>query len=211
MGFLKGLLPESVPPPQKLPFYQGKLDMFCAPYAVFNAFQLLSDLRPGQARKMLSAYLLDLSAAPERFRAFLALETDYEDVVDDLLTRYSSRLAVEVSRPFARGRRVSVSDLLARCRQWLAPGNGQLILCRFLRCIAPSTPPVNRHWTVCDAITRDALRLFDCSHEPHSLHRLPFRELVTDMQDIAPGRMLCLEPWSLRLLRRRTAPKSRQV
>ena len=34
------------------PFYQGKIDNFCAMYAVLNALQVLFSLTPHQARRI---------------------------------------------------------------------------------------------------------------------------------------------------------------
>jgi hypothetical protein len=66
------------------PFYQGKLDTFCAIYAVLNALRLTHNIRVLKARDILNETLLGLSASPEAFRAVLEQETDYCGLVDGM-------------------------------------------------------------------------------------------------------------------------------
>ena len=71
------------------PFYQGKLDTFCAIYAVLNALRLTHGIRVLKARDILNETLLALAGAPEAFRAVLDQETDYLNLVDGMLPRRS--------------------------------------------------------------------------------------------------------------------------
>ena len=59
------------------PFFQGKLDTFCAIYAVLNALRLTHGIRVLKARDILNETLLALAGAPEAFRAVLEQKTDY--------------------------------------------------------------------------------------------------------------------------------------
>lgn len=46
------------------PFYQGKLDTFCAIYAVLNALRLTHGIRVLKARDILNETLLALAGSP---------------------------------------------------------------------------------------------------------------------------------------------------
>ena len=67
------------------PFYQGKLDTFCAIYAVLNGLRLTHTIRVLKARDILNETLMGLAASPEAFRAVLEQETDYCGLVDGML------------------------------------------------------------------------------------------------------------------------------
>lgn len=82
-----------------LPFHQGQLDVFCAIYAVLNGLRLLRDIRPLVARDILHDTLLGLAAEPEVFRQVLHQETDYYDLVDQLLEKQVRRLYLKVETP----------------------------------------------------------------------------------------------------------------
>ena len=52
-------------------FFQGKVDNFCAVYAVLNALQLLYAITPLEARRIFNRTLMDISADREAFRRVL--------------------------------------------------------------------------------------------------------------------------------------------
>ena len=92
------------------PFYQGKLDTFCAIYAVLNALRLTHGIRVLKARDILNETLLALAGAPEAFRAVLDQETDYLNLVDGMLRAQSRAFPLEVRRPFAPEERPTVDE-----------------------------------------------------------------------------------------------------
>ena len=73
------------------PFYQGKLDTFCAIYAVLNALRLTHGIRTTRARDILNETLMALAGNPEALRAVLTQETDYLQLVDGILLLGTSR------------------------------------------------------------------------------------------------------------------------
>lgn len=93
------------------PFYQGKLDTFCAIYAVLNALRLTHGIRVLKARDILNETLLALAGAPEAFRAVLDQETDYLNLVDGMLRAQSRAFPLEVRRPFAPEEQPTVDEL----------------------------------------------------------------------------------------------------
>lgn len=64
------------------PFYQGKLDTFCAIYAVLNALRLTHGIRTSKAREILNATLLGISENRKLFEDVLYMRTNYVDMVD---------------------------------------------------------------------------------------------------------------------------------
>lgn len=184
------------------PLYQGKLDTFCAIYAVLNALRLTHGLRTLQARRILNDTLMELARNPEALRAVLEQETDYTRLVDDMLAAQQQVRALQVTQPFASDTAVSAQELLATCRNWLSAGSGRAVLLRFMRHLTPQTPPVCRHWTVVDQVDDSGLHLFDCSHESEAVQHIPAQGFVTDPLHICQERLLCILPSSLRLLRR---------
>ena len=51
------------------PFFQGKLDTFCAIYAVLNALRLTHGIQTLKARDILNETLLSLAGKPDALRA----------------------------------------------------------------------------------------------------------------------------------------------
>ena len=166
------------------PFFQGKLDTFCAIYAVLNALRLTHGIQTLKARDILNETLLSLAEKPGALRAVLEQDTDYMQLVDDMIQARQQRSPLLVEKPFAEGEAVSPDALWEACREWLAPGEGRCILFRFLRHLTPETPPMNRHWTCADRMDGDLLHLFDCSHEDEAVTLIPRESVVTRSADV---------------------------
>ncbi|WP_022656267.1 hypothetical protein [uncultured Desulfovibrio sp.] len=183
------------------PFFQGKLDTFCAIYAVLNALRLTHGIRVLKARDILNETLLALAGAPEAFRAVLEQETDYLDLVDGMLRAQSRSFPLEVRAPFSAEAQPSVSEFWRFCQEWLAPPSGRAVIFRFMRSLTPGGSPVNRHWTTADRMDDEILHLFDCSHEAEAILNIRKDSFVTRPEAVSPGRLLYIQPDSLRLLR----------
>ena len=196
------------------PFYQGKLDSFCAIYAVLNALRLLHGIRSNRAREILNESLLALAEKPKAFRAFLEQETDYIALVDSLLAFVATRHPLSYSRPFALPEAKLRQDpacpvpllnpdpaqFLECCQNWLCRP-GRTIILRFLRYITPESGPVNRHWTCVDKMDKRTLHLFDCSHEAESIQNIASSGFVTSEKAVSREALLCIQPESVRFLR----------
>ena len=182
------------------PFFPGKLDTFCAIYAVLNALRLTHGIQTLKARDILNETLLSLAGKPGALRAVLEQDTDYMQLVDDMIQARQQRYPLLVEKPFAEGEAVSPDALWEACREWLAPGEGRCILFRFLRHLTPETPPMNRHWTCADRMDGDLLHLFDCSHEDEAVTLIPRESFVTRSADVQRERLLVIQPNSLRFL-----------
>ncbi|WP_165177166.1 hypothetical protein [Desulfovibrio sp. ZJ369] len=183
------------------PFYQGKLDTFCAMYAVLNALRLTHGIRVLKARDILNETLLALAGSPDAFRAVLLQETDYLNLVDGMLRAQQKKFPLEVRKPFADADKPSEEEVWACCREWLTPRTSRAIIFRFSRNLTPDGPPVNRHWTTADRIDAETLHLFDCSHEAEAILNIRKGSFVTRPEAVDAGRLLCIQPETLRLLR----------
>ncbi|MDE7370144.1 MAG: hypothetical protein K2N07_00060 [Desulfovibrio sp.] len=184
------------------PFYQGKLDTFCAIYAVLNALRLLYGIRVLKARDILNETLMGLASRPEAFRAVLTQETDYIALVDNLLRIQARAFPLDIQAPFAGAKSLPGPDtFFAACRDWLAPERGRAIVFRFLRSLTPDGGPMNRHWTTADRVDGDVLHLFDCSHEAEAILNINKASFVTRADHVSAERLLHIQPESARFLR----------
>lgn len=185
------------------PFYQGKLDTFCAIYAVLNALRLLYGIRVLKARDILNETLLGLASRPEAFRAVLTQETDYVVLVDSMLRIQARAFPLDIQAPFAGDNAVTPGPeaFFAACRDWLAPGRGRAIIFRFLRRLTPEGGPMNRHWTTVDRVDGDILHLFDCSHEAEAILNINKASFVTDAAHVSADRLLHIQPENARFVR----------
>lgn len=213
------------------PFYQGKLDTFCAIYAVLNALRLTHGIRVLKARDILNETLLGLARQPEALAAVLTQETDYMALVDSMLRVQSRALLLEVHAPFraADGSPVAATpdEFWRACQEWLAPcrgsqtapkdhpaqpgrsgkpgredkAQGRAIIFRFLRHLTPEGGPVNRHWTTADSVSDEVLHLFDCSHEAEAILNIRRGSFVTRPEQVSRERLLHIQPESARFVR----------
>lgn len=115
------------------PFYQGKLDTFCAIYAVLNALRLTHGLRVLKARDILNETLMGLAATPQAFRAVLEQETDYCALVDGMLRVQRRSFPLEIRQPFAVTDDPAPAQLWECCRDWLNPADHRAVIFRFTR------------------------------------------------------------------------------
>ena len=189
------------------PFYQGKLDVFCAIYAVLNGLRLTHGLRTLQARDILHETLLALADNKAAFKLVLEQETDYIPLVDAMLQVHSLNYPLRLKTPFPPvgegGSVPSPEETWQAIHAWLDGTLRRAALFRFFRYILPADPPVNRHWSTLSHLEDDYLRLYDASHEPNAVQRIGKHEFVTKTADICQGQLLYLDPHSLRFMEKR--------
>lgn len=185
------------------PFYQGKLDAFCAIYAVLNAVRLTHNLRGGKARELFNETLLALSASPAAFKAVLTQQTDYVALVDSMLRILAKKFPLEVARPFA-----ALADretFWQTCCGWLNCGGeampNRAIVLRFSKYFKPGDPPIVRHWTTVDAMTSENMHLYDSSHDAESIQNLRKGLIVTAAREVDINHLIYVQPDTARFLR----------
>lgn len=186
------------------PFYQGKLDTFCAIYAVLNAYRLLYGIRTLKARDILNECLLELSADRTRFAKVLNQDTDYLELVDQLLQKYSKKLSYKIIQPFKKGTKVSKEDLWLVFKEWLGSypdvNRTHSSVFRFFKFLKPDKAPLNKHWTTGEYVKDDYLHLFDSSHEAEAILNVNKNAFVTDGKDVDNEHLLLIPPDSIRFL-----------
>lgn len=183
------------------PFYQGKLDAFCAVYAVLNAFRLARGIRTSKARDILNDVLLGLSLKPALFQAFLTQQTDYINLVDAVLAEQCGKMSLKVEQPFPKGSRPSPEEFWEACQSRLGKEQGKCgMVFRFLRHLKADAQPVNRHWTTADYVRDDILHLFDCSHEAEAILNIHKGSFVTCAEGVNAEHLLHIQPDTARFI-----------
>lgn len=179
------------------PFYQGKIDTFCAIYAVLNALQILHGITPGQARELFNEVLVRESRSEARFRDVLTHRTDYVEMVDRMLEAVRPRFPLTIGAPFAPGTpHAEVWDALV---DHAAPDRRRTSVFRFLRYVPLRATPVVDHWTTARDVDDSGLHLFDCSLEPGGVYCLRGGELA-DQAALRPREYFVIPPECVRLL-----------
>ena len=189
------------------PFYQGKLDVFCAIYAVLNGLRLTHGLRALKARDIFHETLLALADNKAALKTVLDQQTDYIPLVDAMLhvhsINYSLRMQVPFPTPEEGGGTPNPEDTWQAIHAWLNGTLYRAVVFRFFRYLLPEEPPTNRHWSTISHLEDGSLRLYDASHEPEAVQRIGRHEFVTRTADIRPGQLIYLDPHSLRFIEKR--------
>lgn len=181
------------------PFYQGKIDTFCAVYAVLNALQILHDITAGKARELFNEVLVDQSRNEARFRAVLTHRTDYVDLVDRMLTMVRPQFPFREGKRFAPGSpRQKVWDALT---EFAVPELRRTAVFRFRRYTPGRASPVVDHWTTALNMDGGILRFFDSSMEPGGVYSLE-ASLLADAPAERGREYFIIAPESVRLLAR---------
>ncbi len=196
------------------PYYQGKIDVFCAIYAVLNGLKITHHIRTLEARDIFHDTLMGLAQNSKVFRAVLDQQTDYVPLVDAMLNIQSKARPLRIERPYALDQakeHPSSEQLWDTIEKWLKPNTyihpkdltkspERAVIFRFLRYFMPGTEPANRHWTTAYQIIDDTLHFFDCSQEETAIYSITKEAFVTYPSEICTGKLCCIEPHSLRLM-----------
>lgn len=187
------------------PFYQGKLDVFCAMYAVLNGLRITHGIRTLKARDILNDTLLGLSINPAAFRAVLNQETDYVALVDSMLRVVAKKYPLQVVKPFGVENLPDEETFWQSCREWLNPGGkpaeNRAIIMRFSRYDKIDQAPLVRHWTTVDTIDDQSMHLFDSSHEAEAIQNIKRENIAVNPRDIDEKRRFYMQPDTVRFIR----------
>ena len=180
-------------------FFQGKVDNFCAIYAVLNALQVLYAITPLQARRIFNRTLLAISEDREAFRRVLEHKTDYVAEVDAMLASVQAcdfpRLYVEAPL----GREATYEETWEVLRASSVPSLPRVPVFRFMRFMPGQDRPYVDHWTAGRAMDTQGLHFLDCSMEAGGLYCLPYAK-VTDMDRPLRRDYVVIPPESIRIL-----------
>ncbi len=206
------------------PFFQGKIDVFCALYAVLNGLKITHHIRTLHGRDIFHEALMGLAQNPKVFRAVLEQQTDYIAIVDAMLSIQERKLPLVVQRPFENYVGTPTPQEVWDCiAEWLEPNvfkgepsflnnvqkvdqnnlMGRCVIFRFLRYLMPGANPSNKHWTTAHYINDRGLQFFDCSLEESAIYSVTVKDFVTNPKDVCAERLCCIDPKSIRFM----APK----
>ena len=187
-------------PPLK-PLYQGKIDTFCAIYAVLNALRLTHGLRTLKAREIFNDTLMALAGETAVFRAVLEQTTDYVQLVDGMLARQQAKHPIHVQTPFTV-KAVPTPGAVFKCLEtWMQGGTNRAAILRFMRHVSPGAQAVNRHWTTVGSVDEKGIHLFDSSHDAEAVMHIKPTEFVTRKADINQEQLIYIQPETIRLVR----------
>lgn len=180
-------------------YFQGRIDNFCAVYAVLNALQVLFGLPPLAARRIYNRTLIREAADPAGFRSVLEHRTDYVRLVDGMLgdVRTNEFPGLRTEAPFPGG--ASCEEVWEALRGAASPPIPKISVFRFLRFSPGSERPYVDHWTTGHYMDGEGLHLLDCSLEPGALYSIPF-SIVTDLGRPMRRDYVVIPPESVRIL-----------
>ena len=181
------------------PFYQGKIDTFCAMYAVLNAFRITHSIRTLKAREIFNDILMILAKDPKALEAVLNQTTDYINLVDYMLRHIARNLPIAIEQPFNDSSQVSVLDFWNTCQNWINAEKQRTAIFRFSRYF--DKKPGVRHWTTIGSIDDETLRLYDSSHDAESIQHLHKDSFVTKVEEVSDTKTILVHPETVRLLR----------
>jgi hypothetical protein len=181
------------------PFFQGRVDNFCAVYAVLNALQVLFGISVLEARRIFNRTLLACAADPAAFSAILNHRTDYIDCVDAMLAdiRAHDFPSLRVEAPF--GTNTPCEQVWEKLRSCACPPMPLISVFRFLRFAPGEEKPYVDHWTVGHYMDMEGLHFLDCSLEQGGLYCLPYARL-TDRDRPLSRDYVVIPPESVRIL-----------
>lgn len=181
------------------PFFQGKIDTFCALYAVLNAFQIMYDITPGKGRELFNEVLVDQSRNEANFRAILSHHTDYVDVVDRMLAMVRVQFPFREAPHFAPD--TPCEQVWNALEQYAAPELRRTAVFRFRRYAPPRDTPLADHWTTALNCEGGVLHFFDCSLETCGAYSFSLHSLANRPGSMAREHFV-IAPESVRLLQR---------
>ena len=187
--------------PALKPLYQGKVDTFCAIYAVLNCLRLTHGIRTLKARGIFNDTLMALAREPESFAAVLEQTTDYISLVDGMLQAQRANFPLETLTPYTPKNAPNPADFWKCCRDWMQGGVNRSAIFRFMRHVTPGSMAINRHWTTLGSVDDTTLHLFDSSHDAEAVMHIRHDSFVTRKQDINENQLIYIQPETLRLVR----------
>lgn len=182
--------------------YQGEIDVFCAPYAVLNALRHLYGLRLLACRALFHETLLYEAQDLHNWKEFLNQETDYCDIVDNMLMRMQLAVPLRVDAPFTPSTTPDVPTLWQYLQDFLsAPVDSRALVFQFIRYFPKDRTTDIKHWTCVHTINEENLLLFDSSRNEGALDCIKRTQLIPLCDDVQSG-TVSIVPYTIRCLRR---------
>lgn len=195
--------------------YQGKLDNFCAAYAVLNGLKLIRNISTSQARIILTEMFYYESQNLEEWLKILVHETDYQALVKRMLEKWSSTYGYKTFCPFDPQEFISKKkrniflrntnsttsniqaevdkDILWNTLMKYTKAQQRTVVLRFCRFVPHQVGPLVDHWTTLEKITDDAMYFFDCSLEASGWYSIPREKLFVAPFGTLPPQNIALK------------------
>ncbi len=199
---------------QDRPFFQGKVDNFCAGYAVLNAIKLLRKMSALQGRVVLNEMLFYEAKDPESWIKVLNHETDYNALVSRMLKVWEEPYRYNYFRPFDPANygfnpedyakeelrqnlnmakpEISLDEIWNVFTKYTKLGES-VVLFRFCRFLPQTAGPIVDHWTTLAKIDKNTLYFYDCSLEKSGWYVVPKHKVY-----VAPFYSIAAQNLSLR-------------
>lgn len=181
------------------PFFQGKLDNFCAVYAVINALQVIFSVPFPTARTIFNRTILREAQDPASFQNVLEHKTDYVTLIDSMLEDIKSKEFPQLvfESPLKKG--ASKEEIWEVLRLGTCQGMSRTSVFRFQRMVPPQQTPFVDHWSVGRYLDWEGLHLMDCSLESTALFTIQYSSVI-DKVPPPYGEYLIIPPECIRIL-----------
>ena len=192
-------------------FFQGKLDNFCALYAVLNAMQRTHGITHWAARKLFHAGLTGFAKDEALWTDIVCNSTNYikevqmfVDIINDEGTFLSA------SQPFPDGK-ATVTEVVRVLTEWSGldkkkgqqlheMAEGKAVVLQFKRFLPFRGAPLISHWTAVKEVVGNEIRFLDSSLEKTATYALPSNGFGTSEDEIRAGRLFLIDPATIYLL-----------
>ena len=184
-------------PPHE-PHFQGRLDVFCAVYAVINALVLTHGISAGKSRQILHESIMDMAKDLERFQLQLDQTIEFHTLVDSILNREVLKHDLLISTPYPLEVEAPKDEIWKTFTRWLNKPHRAIVL-RFVRPLDMPGRPEIRHWSTAYLTDENTIQLYDCSLEETAIKKIEKETCITTPIGLQPG-LVYLDPASIRLL-----------
>ncbi|MCT4534374.1 hypothetical protein [Halodesulfovibrio sp.] len=192
-------------------FFQGKLDNFCALYAVLNAMQRTHGINHWSARKLFHAGLIGLSKNAESWGKIVWNDTDYIAEVRSFIEIINAEgTSLQYTHPFPDGK-AGIAEVLDAIGSWSSlesdesaslreRSGGKAVVLQFKRFLPFRGAPLINHWTAVKEFAGNEIRFMDSSLEKTATYALPSNGFCTHEDDLKEGRLFMIDPATIYLL-----------
>lgn len=192
-------------------FFQGKLDNFCALYAVLNAMQRTHGINHWSARKLFHAGLVGLSRDEQSWKNIVWNDTDYISEVRSFIEIINAEgTSLQYTHPFPDGK-AGIEDVLTVVADWSQcdrskgdtlweMAGGKAVVLQFKRFLPFRGAPLISHWTAVKEFSGNELRFIDSSLEKTATYALPRNGFCTCEDELKEGCLFLIDPATIYLL-----------
>lgn len=189
-------------------FFQGKLDNFCALYAVLNAMQRTHGINHWAARKLFHTGLIDFARDEKAWEGIVTNSTDYVSEIKTFIELINREgFDIDYVRPFSAGK-ATIEEVRSVIEDWSATPaesadgvSGQAVVLQFKRYLPFRGAPLISHWTTVSACSESEIRFMDSSLEKMATYTLAANGFCTHEDDVKGERLFLIDPSTIHLLK----------